>query len=116
MFYGDGEQTRDFTFVENAVQANLLACEAPNASGEVFNIGTGARISLNQTLACFGRISGKNCKPSMSPHVTETSETPRRISPKRVNDLGYEPTVMFEEGLERTFDWYRLHHTKKAEK
>src|SRR5215468_761044 len=51
--FGDGEQTRDFTFVENAVQANLLACEAPAAAGQVFNIGTGSRISLNQTLKLF---------------------------------------------------------------
>src|SRR5271163_3610578 len=48
--FGDGDQTRDFTYVENAVQANLLACEAPGASGKVFNIGTGGRVSLNHTV------------------------------------------------------------------
>ncbi len=58
--YGDGEQTRDFTYVDNAVQANLLACEAAGVSGEVFNIGTGHSISLNQTMELFRRISGKN--------------------------------------------------------
>src|SRR3989440_6851081 len=50
VIFGDGEQTRDFTYVENAVQANLLACEAPNASGKVFNVGVGGRISLNEVL------------------------------------------------------------------
>src|SRR5712671_2910645 len=56
--YGDGEQTRDFTYIENVVQANLLACEAPAASGRVINVGTGARISLNQTLQLLREISG----------------------------------------------------------
>src|ERR1700758_3293353 len=56
--FGDGEQTRDFTYVDNAVQANLLACEASGASGGVFNIGTGDRISLNRTLEIFQRLSG----------------------------------------------------------
>src|SRR5579859_4828124 len=56
--FGDGEQSRDFTFVENAVAANLLACEAPNVSGKVFNIGTGARITLNQTLALLANLTG----------------------------------------------------------
>src|SRR5258707_38816 len=56
--FGDGEQTRDFTYIENVVQANLLACEAPAASGKVINVGTGARISLNQTLQLLREISG----------------------------------------------------------
>src|SRR2546427_7439922 len=57
--FGDGEQTRDFTFVDNAVYANLLACEAPNASGKVFNVGTGGRTSLNEALKALGKITGK---------------------------------------------------------
>src|ERR1700721_1008362 len=59
VIFGDGTQSRDFTFVENAVQANLLACEAPNASGRVFNVGTGRRISLNEVLRELGKITGK---------------------------------------------------------
>ncbi|MGB7438112.1 MAG: SDR family oxidoreductase [Candidatus Acidiferrum sp.] len=114
--FGDGEQTRDFTFVENAVQANLLACEAPNASGEVFNIGTGARISLNETLACFGRISGKKLQAKYEPPRDGDIRDSQADISKARERLGYEPTVMFEEGLERTFDWYQLHHTKKVEK
>src|SRR2546422_9032491 len=58
--FGDGEQTRDFTFVENAVYANLLACEAPNAAGKVFNVGCGVRISLNQVLLTLARIDRKS--------------------------------------------------------
>src|ERR1700682_657286 len=67
VIFGDGEQTRDFTYVENAVQANLLACEAPSASGKVFNIGVGGRFSLNDTVALLNRISGKNLEVKYDP-------------------------------------------------
>src|SRR3982074_3697711 len=58
VIYGDGTQSRDFTYVDNAVQANLLACEAPRASGRVFNIGTGTCVNLNEIVAALGQISG----------------------------------------------------------
>src|SRR6202023_2846842 len=58
VIFGDGEQTRDFTYVENAVQANLLAFEAPNASGRVFNVGVGGRVSLNTVIELLSKISG----------------------------------------------------------
>jgi len=114
--YGDGEQTRDFTYVDNAVQANLLACEASSVSGGVFNIGTGARISLNQTLELLRRISGIKREAKYDPpREGDIRDSQADISRAR-ESLGYEPTVFFEEGLERTFAWYRLHHTKNAEK
>src|SRR5215813_6106425 len=65
--FGDGEQTRDFTFVENAVQANLLACEAPAAAGHIFNVGTGGRVSLNQTLDLLRQITGKSLPAQYEP-------------------------------------------------
>lgn len=112
--YGDGEQTRDFTYVDNAVQANLLACEAPGASGGVFNIGTGGRISLNQTLEHFRRISGKKLEAKYEPpREGDIRDSQADIALAR-EVLGYEPTVGFEEGLEKTFEWYRLNHTKNA--
>lgn len=114
--FGDGEQTRDFTYVENAVQANLLACEAPGASGEVFNIGTGERISLNQTLELLTRISGKTLPAKYEPpREGDIRDSQADISKAR-EVLGYEPTVPFSEGLERTFEWYRSQQAKKAEK
>jgi nucleoside-diphosphate-sugar epimerase len=114
--YGDGEQTRDFTYVENAVQANLLACEAPGASGGVFNIGTGGRVSLNQTLEHLRRITGKKLAARYDPpREGDIRDSQADISKAR-EVLGYEPTVQFEEGLERTFAWYRLNHAKHAEK
>lgn len=112
--FGDGEQTRDFTFVENAVQANLLACEAPGASGGVFNIGTGDRISLNQTLELLRRLSGKKLEARYEPSRDGDIRDSQADISKAREILGYDPTVRFEEGLERTFDWYRLHHTKKT--
>jgi UDP-N-acetylglucosamine/UDP-N-acetyl-alpha-D-glucosaminouronate 4-epimerase len=112
--FGDGEQTRDFTFVENAVQANLLACEAPGVSSRVFNVGTGARISLNQTLELLRNLSGK---PLQAKYETardgdiRDSQADIRAAQE---SLGYEPTVSFEEGLQRTFEWYRDHQAKSA--
>jgi nucleoside-diphosphate-sugar epimerase len=114
--YGDGEQTRDFTYVENAVQANLLACEAASASGEVFNVGTGGRVSLNQTLEHFRRVSGKKLEAKYEPpREGDIRDSQADISKAR-ELLGYDPTVMFDEGLERTFEWYRVHHAKNAAK
>jgi nucleoside-diphosphate-sugar epimerase len=114
VIYGDGEQTRDFTYVDNAVQANLLACEAPSASGGVFNIGTGARVSLNQTLEYLRRISGKKLEAKYDPpREGDIRDSQADITMAR-EILGYEPTVMFLEGLERTFEWYRTQQARNA--
>jgi len=112
--FGDGEQTRDFTYVDNAVQATLLACEAPGASGGVFNVGTGGRISLNQTLEYLRRISGTKLEAKYEPpREGDIRDSQADIALAR-EVLGYEPTVGFEEGLEKTFEWYRAHHAKKV--
>ncbi|MGB7845860.1 MAG: SDR family oxidoreductase [Candidatus Acidiferrum sp.] len=116
VIYGDGEQTRDFTYVDNAVEANLLACEAPRASGGVFNIGTGDRISLNQVLEYLRRISGKRLGAKYEPPRDGDIRDSQADISKAREYLGYEPTVRFEKGLEKTFEWYRLHQTKTAEK
>jgi nucleoside-diphosphate-sugar epimerase len=111
--FGDGEQTRDFTYVDNAVQANILACEAPSASGRTFNVGTGHAVSLNLVLQMLQKASGK---------ILETKYEPARDGDIRDSladirlakeFLGYEPTVQFEEGLERTYAWYQSHHAAK---
>src|SRR5579863_3181047 len=108
VIFGDGEQSRDFTFVENAVQANLLACEAPNASGKVFNVGTGGRFTLNQTVALLAKISGKALKPKYEPsREGDIRDSQADISQAR-QYLEYDPQVGFEEGLSRTFEWYRI--------
>lgn len=107
VIFGDGEQTRDFTYVENAVQANLLACEAPNASGKIFNVGVGGRFSLNETIALLNKASGKTLEPKYEPaRDGDIRDSQADISQAR-EFLGYEPQVQFEEGLRRTFEWYR---------
>ncbi|HEY1481708.1 MAG TPA: SDR family oxidoreductase [Candidatus Acidoferrum sp.] len=112
--FGDGEHTRDFTYVDNAVQANLLACEAPSASGRVFNVGTGSRISLRQTLQLLRHISGKQLEAKFEPpRDGDIRDSQADIQSAR-EFLGYEPAVMFEEGLERTFEWYRAQSAKEA--
>ena len=114
--FGDGEQTRDFTYVENAVQVNLLACEAPNASGKVFNVGVGGRISLNEVLRELGKITGKTLEAKYeAPRDGDIRDSQADISQAR-QILGYEPKVTFEEGLAHTFEWYRETQTKAAAK
>ena len=119
LVFGDGEQTRDFTYVENAVQANLLACEAPNASGRVFNVGVGERISLNEVLRELGKITGKRLEAKYEPpRDGDIRDSQADISQAR-ECLDYDPRVSFEEGLARTFEWYRATQTRasaKAEK
>src|SRR5258705_5129992 len=116
VIFGDGEQTRDFTYVENAVQANLLACEAPNVSGKVFNVGVGGRFSLNQTAALLNQISGKNLEPKYEPaRDGDIRDSQADISQAR-EFLGYEPSVTFDEGLPRTFEWYRATQEKEKAK
>ena len=107
LVFGDGEQTRDFTYVDNAVQANLAACEAPNASGKVFNVGVGGRVSLNEVLRELAKITGKTLAAKYEPpRDGDIRDSQADISQAR-ETLGYDPPVSFEEGLARTFEWYR---------
>jgi nucleoside-diphosphate-sugar epimerase len=107
LVFGDGEQTRDFTYVDNAVQANLLACEAPNASGKVFNVGVGGRVSLNEVLRELAKITGKTLAAKYEPpRDGDIRDSQADISQAR-ETLGYDPQVSFEKGLARTFEWYR---------
>ena len=107
--YGDGEQSRDFTFVANAVQANLRACAAPAAevSGKVFNIATGRRFSLNQTYAMLQEITGFKGAPKFAPaRMGDVKHSLADISLAQKH-LGYSADVSFEEGLRRTAEWYK---------
>jgi len=107
--YGDGEQTRDFTYVANVVDGVLRACDAPGASGEVINVATGGRISLNQLFATMRALVGVSVEPTyVAVRAGDVRDSQADISKAR-RILGYEPTVTFEEGLRRTVDWIRLH-------
>src|SRR6202795_1027430 len=112
--FGDGEQTRDLTYVDSAVQANILACEAPSASGRTFNVGTGHAVSLNRVLQMLQKASGKTLETKYEP--SREGDIRDSLADIRLAKefLGYEPTVMFEEGLERTYAWYQSHHTKSV--
>ena len=110
--FGDGEQTRDFTYIENVVQANLSACEAPAASGRVINVGTGDRISLNQTLQLLREISGNSLEARYDPaREGDIRDSQADLTLSR-EVLNYEPTVNFAEGLRRTFAWYKESQAK----
>jgi nucleoside-diphosphate-sugar epimerase len=107
MIFGDGEQTRDFTYVSNVVDGVLRACEAPGASGEVINVATGGRISLNQLFRTMRRMIGSSVEPKYAePRAGDVRDSQADIA-KAKRLLGYEPTVSFEDGLQRTVDWYR---------
>ncbi|HET8925413.1 MAG TPA: SDR family oxidoreductase [Candidatus Acidoferrum sp.] len=114
--FGDGEQTRDFTYVENAVRANLLACEAPNVSGKVFNVGTGGRTSLNQVLRVLAKITGKTLEAKQEPPRDGDIRDSQADITQAKELLGYDPQVSFEEGLSRTFEWYRSTQEKAPAK
>ena len=102
--YGDGEQSRDFTYIENVVEANLLALRAPRAAGQVVNVGCGARISLNELvrileneLATKAKVNYESAKPGDVRHSLADIRRAKEL-------LGYEPKVMIQEGLRRTID------------
>ena len=105
--YGDGEQTRDFTYVANVVDGVLRACDAPGASGEVINVATGGRISLNDLFRAMRAIIGGTVEPTHDePRAGDVRDSQADIS-KAKRLLGYEPIVGFEDGLRKTVEWYR---------
>ena len=107
--YGDGMQSRDFTFIENVVSANLLACQAPaeKVAGKVFNIACGDRVDLNQTFAALKKIIGYKGEAAYdAPRAGDIKHSLADISRAR-QALGFKVLVGFEEGLRRTVDWYR---------
>ena len=105
--YGDGEQTRDFTFVANVVDGVLRACEAPKAAGEVINVATAGRISLNQLLTTMNKLLGTDLKAIYKDaRVGDVRDSQADIA-KAAALLGYKPTVSLEEGLRQTLEWCR---------
>jgi len=105
--FGDGRQTRDFTYVDNVVDGVLRASDAPGASGEVINVATGGRISLLELFAAMKRITGAAVEPVFAEaRAGDVRDSQADIS-KAKRLLGYEPVVPFEEGLAQTIAWYR---------
>jgi nucleoside-diphosphate-sugar epimerase len=111
--YGDGEQSRDFTYVDNIVDETLRACDATGASGRVFNGGTGARITLNQVVKLLEKVTGRRIEVQHDPpRAGDIRDSQADISlAKKV--LGYSPLVTFEEGLKRTWEWYKAAYSNR---
>jgi len=105
--FGDGEQSRDFTYVDNVVDANLIAASAESAPGQVFNVGAGSRYTLNRLLEMLEPMLGAPVERKYA------SERPGDVKHSQADItrarelMGYTPSVSFQEGLRRTFQWYR---------
>jgi UDP-glucose 4-epimerase len=106
---GDGSQSRDFTYIENVVKANLLACKASanDVAGEVFNVATGTRIDLNETFRVLKKLTGFSGEVKYGPERSGDVKHSLADLTRAEKYLGYKPQVNFEEGLKRTVDWYR---------
>jgi UDP-glucose 4-epimerase len=112
VIFGDGEQSRDFTYVDNVVDATLRACAAPGAAGKVINVGVGRSYTLNQTITLLNGIFGRQVKPKYDPPRKGDALHSLADISLACQTLGYQPQVSFEEGLRQTVDWFRSIATK----
>ena len=115
--YGDGEQSRDFNYIDNAVAANLLAATAPEAevAGEMFNIATGNRFSLNETFEMLKPLTGYTGEIAYDSERSGDIKHSLADIALAQQKLKYQPLVDFKEGLRRTVDWYRTSEANKKE-
>ncbi len=106
--YGDGEQTRDFTYVENVARANFAATEKPQAAGSVYNIGCAARVSVNELWRVMAELSGSDLEPRYVP--SRSGDVPHSLADigRARKDLGFEPSIDLREGLRRTLSYYGI--------
>ncbi len=110
VIYGDGEQSRDFTYIANVVEANILATEVDSPAGEVYNCAVHQRITLNELVTTINRIVGKNIPPVYAdPRPGDVKHSFADIS-KIQQQMGYQPKIKFEEGLRLTIEWFRKHY------
>jgi len=105
--FGDGLQSRDFTYIDNVVEANLLAARAEHAAGEVLNIACGKAVTVNEVIDIINELLGKNIKPIYTdPRPGDVKHSLADISAAE-KILGYKPSVRFKDGLQKAIDWYR---------
>ena len=114
--HGDGAQSRDFTYIDNVVEANLLAARAPGVRSEVFNVGCGSRVSLLEIVAKLEAVLGRPLERRHTPprpgdvlHTLADVAKAKRL-------LGYAPLVEFDEGFRRTVEYFRSSSTKSSSK
>lgn len=105
--YGDGEQSRDFTYIDNVVHANLLAARAEKVAGQSVNIACGQRVTINEIIGMINRILGKDIKPEYKPlragdvkHSLASIDLAKEV-------IGYKPVTSFQDGLQKAISWYR---------
>ena len=106
VIYGDGAQSRDFTYVDNVVRANLLAADASDVGGEVFNIACGESTSVRQVLKGLCQLLSRSCEPQREPDRPGEVRNSRADIGRAWERLGYAPVIRFREGLKRTAAWY----------
>ncbi|MBV9300922.1 MAG: SDR family oxidoreductase [Acidobacteriaceae bacterium] len=112
--YGDGEQTRDFTYVEDVVELMLKAAHASGVSGRVFNAGNGNRYTLNETWALLQKIEGIDLPAKYGPPRPGDVRHSQADTSAAVQELGHKPRFTFEQGLRLTLDWYRADLERKT--
>ncbi len=105
--YGDGEQSRDFTYIDNVVDANLLAARARQTKGEVVNIACGQAVTVNEIIDMINELLGKSVKPTYTPPRPGDVKHSLADITAAQNLIGFKPTVSFREGLQLAIDWYR---------
>ncbi|MBN2588532.1 MAG: SDR family oxidoreductase [Sedimentisphaerales bacterium] len=104
--YGDGEQSRDFTYIDNVVEANLLAARAPKTSGQVVNIACGEAVTVNQIIEMINKSLGKNVKPNyVAERAGDVKHSLADIT-AATELIGFKPVVSFEQGLQTAIEWY----------
>lgn len=115
--FGDGEQSRDFTYIDNAVSANLLACKAPSqkVAGGVFNVATGRRVNLKETFRILKEFTGFQDEVKFGPERPGDVKHSLADISRAKKHLGYTPIVHFEEGLKKTVDWYRVNSVDRGQ-
>ena len=107
--FGDGEQSRDFTYVDDVAELNLKAARAPNVSGKMYNAGNGGRITLNQSWALVQKLAGVEIPAAYGPPRAGDVHDSQADTTAAVRDLGHAPRYSFEQGMKLTLEWYREH-------
>jgi UDP-glucose 4-epimerase len=105
--FGDGEQSRDFTYVDDVAELNLRAARARDVSGKTYNGGNGGRITLNQAWALAQKLAGVKIEAKYGPPRAGDVRDSQADTTLAVRDLGHAPRYSFEEGLRRTMEWYK---------
>lgn len=105
--YGDGEQSRDFTYIDNVIHANLLAARAPRTAGQAVNIACGERITINEIINLINELTGRQVKPTYAP--TRAGDVKHSLASidKAREIIGYQPIISFRDGLEKAIQWYK---------